>query len=244
MSIFQAATPAEGTTAKFDDLVGDGKKFKDPDALANAKLESDRFIAKLQEEQKELRAELEKQLQIAQAKATMAEGTPKTPEQTPAPKTPTSEDDLDARVNALLARRESQSVTQRNIDAVTSKMTELYGTTDKAAQVIASKASELGMSTKELGELASKNPKAYYRLMGIDETKNEQPTNSSSWRGVNAEARKNQNPNGHGPKPGTYSYYQELRKSDPATFFSPRIQLQMDKDNIEAQRKGVDFKST
>src|SRR5688572_12541162 len=66
-----------------EQLVGEGKKFADAEALAKCKAESDAFIETLKREQAELRRELDTRLSLEdfldQQKATPAAGTPSTP---------------------------------------------------------------------------------------------------------------------------------------------------------------------
>ena len=246
MSIFQTAQDqAASGQPTLNDLVGEGKKFKTPDDLAKAKLESDRFIEKLQNEQRELREELarrlsaEEALKRAQEAASRVEtgGTP--PPQTPPPQRTQEQPDIKAEIAKALNQREQERTVQSNIEQVTHKMTSTYGSVDKAAEVVQNRAQELGMDVAKLRELASENPKAFFKLIGVDDRQQEAPKTTSWGNTKSAVAMKN----GAGATtvtPGTYKWYQELRKSDPAAYYSPRVQLQMDKD---AREKGEKFYS-
>ena len=46
------------TEVTLEDLVGEGKKYRDPNALAKSRVEADRYIKKLEAEHKQMREEL------------------------------------------------------------------------------------------------------------------------------------------------------------------------------------------
>jgi len=245
MTIFQTAPDpnAVGQSA-LNDLVGEGKKFKTPDDLAKAKLESDRFIEKLQNEQRELREELSKRLSAEEALKRAREAgsvaDPQTPpERTPPPQQRQETTDIGSEVEKVLRRREQETTLKSNIDSVTSKMKDLYGSVDKAAEVVQSRAQELGMSVSQLQTLASENPKAFFKLVGVEDKPSGAPQ-TSSWSNTKNTTAMKSAAGSTAVAPGTYKWYSELRKSDPAAFFSPRVQLQMDKD---AREKGEKFYS-
>ena len=245
MSIFQTAPDQNAVgQSTLNDLVGEGKKFKTPDDLAKAKLESDRFIEKLQNEQRELREELNKRLTTEEALRRAQEaGIPVEPRAQPDPAPgqprPVQQPDYASEVEKILAKREKESSLRSNIETVTARMTELYGTVDKAAEVINNRSRELGMPVETLRSMASENPKAFLALLGVQDKPQGSPQ-TSSWGNVkNPTAMKN-TAGSTTISPGTYKYYEEIRKSDPAAYFSPRVQLQMDKD---AREKGEKFYS-
>ena len=246
MSIFQPAQDqaASGQSA-LKDLVGEGKKFKTEEDLARGKIESDRFVEKLQNELREMREELNKRLTteeaLKRAKETgVVEKQDNPPAQSPTPQRQeqATTPDIGSEVEKVLARREREKAVKSNIDIVTSLMTDLYETVEKAASVIQTKANELGMSVGQLQTLAADNPKAFFRLIGVEETKAPAESGATSWsRQKNTSALKEVAKTST-VTPGTYKWYTELRKNDPAAYFSTRVQLQMDKD---AREKGEAF---
>lgn len=243
MSIFQPADQAKnGTeTAPLNDLVGEGKKFKTVDDLARGKLEADRFVDKLTNEQKELRAELAQRLAEIEALKrgqTAPVEAPKPTEQPPVQKPQTQ--DLNSEVERIIQQREQAKAVQSNIETVTEKMTKTFGTTEKAAEVVMQKARELGMSTDELRDMAANSPKAFFRLMGVDDKPVTTSPGTTSWGNVRSQPSKVEVSSNTAP-PGSYKYYENLRLTDPAKYFSPRVQLQMDKDAREAKAQGRDF---
>jgi hypothetical protein len=245
MTIFQTAQDQNAVgQSTLNDLVGEGKKFKTPDDLAKAKLESDRFIEKLQNEQRELREELNKRLSAEEAlkrarEAGSVVAPQEPPDRTPPPQARQETTDISSEVDRILRRRAQEDTSRSNIDLVTSKMKDLYGNADKAAEVITGKSRELGMSVDQLQRMASENPKAFFKLMGVEDKPQGAPQ-TSGWNNVKNTSAMKSAAGATTVSPGTYKYYEEIRKSDPAAYFSPRVQLQMDKD---AREKGEKFYS-
>jgi hypothetical protein len=241
MSIFQTGDQPVGQTAALNDLVGEGKKFKTVDDLAKAKLESDNFIESLKRENKEMREDLAARLTVEQALARQRENglvePPKPTENAPAPSR--QEVNLGDQIEQALAKRDQARSLQSNIEIVTTKMTELYGSVDKAAETISTRSKELGMSVEALQQMAASNPKAFFKLLDVDD-KPAAASPTSSWQRAKNPAAMKSAVGESATKPGTYAYYQELRRSDPATYYTPRVQLAMDKD---AREKGQSFYS-
>jgi len=246
MTIFQDAPDQNASgTARAEDLVGEGKKFKTVDDLAKGKLEADTFIEKLQREQKELREELDKRLTVEAALRHAQEAgirvdppQPKANDPPPA-RQAENEPDIDSRITKALEARDRNKATQDNLQTATAKLVEVYGTPEKAAEIVKARAEELGMTRQQLGDMASSNPKAFYRLVGLDAKPAEAPK-ASSWSNPKNPAAMAAVAGASVVKAGTYKHYEEIRRSDPAAYFSPRVQLQMDKD---AREKGDSFYS-
>jgi hypothetical protein len=240
MSIFQTGDQPVGQTAALNDLVGEGKKFKTVDDLAKAKLESDNFIESLKRENKEMREDLAARLTVEQALAKARESgsvePPKPTENTPIQN---RQDNLGDQIEQALARRDQVRSIQSNIEIVTTKMTEIYGSVDKAAETISTRSKELGMSVEALQQMAASNPKAFFKLLDVDD-KPAAASPTSSWQRAKNPAAMKSAVGESATKPGTYAYYQDLRRSDPATYYTPRVQLAMDKD---AREKGQSFYS-
>ena len=240
MSIFQTGDQPVGQTAALADLVGEGKKFKTADDLAKAKLESDRFIESLKRENQEMREDLAARLTVEQALAKQREAgnvePPKPTENTPNPQ---RQVDLGDQIEQALAKRDQAKTVQSNIEIVTTKMTEVFGSIDKAAETISARSKELGMSVESLQQMASTNPKAFYKLIGVED-KPPAASPTTSWQRTKNPAAMKSAVTESVTKPGTYAYYQEIRRTDPATYYTPRVQLAMDKD---AREKGQSFYS-
>lgn len=234
MSIFEETaanpTPAAETPASlYETLVGEGKKFKSPEDLAKAKLESDRFIEQLKEEPKQLREDLERlaeenRLLKEIAKQVKDNGSPAQPEQ----KTTESESpviDLEARIRETLKKTAEEAKREENINRVSEAMLQAYGSQEKAKEVLVQKASELGVGVEFLQDVAARSPKAFFQTVGVNEVPRSQQTSAGST--VNTAAM-----GSAGTKANTYQWYQQLRKDNPTLYHSPKIQTQMMNDAL------------
>jgi YesN/AraC family two-component response regulator len=77
----------------------------------------------------------------------------------------------------LLERKEVEKTVSSNRELVSKALTQKFG--DKVQEAIAAKAQELGMSTKDLGDLASRAPQAALQLFNTGAPKGATPTASS-----------------------------------------------------------------
>lgn len=209
----------------------------DPAKLALGKIEADKTIAARERELAEAREAISQ----LTAKETVYENlmqslgrnvdpqAPREPEPQPAPASPApmlSEEDLAARIREIQNETRTQERINANVSEVTAKMVETFGDTHKANEHIRAKASELGVGLEFLQGTAAQNPKAFYKLIGLDEANPATPRPSHS--DVNAEALRTPGP--RAGSPGTYSYYRELRRNNPNEYFSTKVQNQIHKD--------------
>lgn len=219
-------------------LVGEGKKFADAQALAKGKYEADVYIENLKAELDNLRAEAAAQKKIeellAQRQATNQEPSPAPEAHQPAREAgkTLSEEDLVAKIRETLAAESSQNAIRSNVTAVAERLVAEYGDEDRANEVVRNKARELGVSVEFLQEVAAKSPKAFYAQLGLTSEPNRSaaPTKSD----INPAALHSQNT----VKEGTYSYYENMRKTNPALWSSARIQNEI---HTKALEKGDAF---
>ena len=220
----QNETPA----SLYETLVGEGKKFKTPEDLAKAKIESDRFIEQLKEEPKQLREDLNRlveETRLLKEIATRNNGAPLAQQEQKTPDSSSPEIDLDARIRETLKRTAEEGKRLDNINQVNDAMVQTYGSLDKAKEVLKQKAAELGVGAEFLQDVAARSPKAFFQTVGITEVARAQQTSSSST--VNTAAMGNT-----GVKTNTYKWYQQLRKDNPSMYHSPKIQTQMMNDAL------------
>jgi hypothetical protein len=161
------------TETKFEDLVGEGKKYRDNDAVAKAIAEKDRFIERLKAEAAEAR---EAALKRANEKEfldrleTLSRG--KSPE--PGNQPPTEGTQTTAvtpeTIEQMLEAREAKKAREANLNTAISKLQETFG--DDYKRHVQRQAQSLNTTTTELTELASKSPAAFLRLMGVDGQQN------------------------------------------------------------------------
>ena len=85
------------------------------------------------------------------------------------------------------------------------------------------KAQELGVSVEFLQSVAAQSPKAFLAQLGLDNTSNQAPVvaprNDINPRALNETSGR--------VKEGTYAYYENIRKTDPKAYYSPKIQIEM-----------------
>lgn len=204
-------------------LVGEGKKFKDAEALAKAKLESDRFIEQIKSENAGLRKELEERTKISQAldeiKKRAEQGNQ--PHDKPAAIDPNEIKDL---VKNTLNETVRENTAKQNVLEAERHVIEKLGSKDAALKFITEKARDLGVSGDWLMGVAASNPKALYSVLGLDGTAKQQPTSPVSPNNPVNTAKKEFVPNGAGPKAGTKEYYDDMRRKEPNKYWSSAVQ--------------------
>jgi hypothetical protein len=175
--------PATQPTGVFAELVGEGKKFKDGEALAIGKKEADTHIKNLEAEGRELRevvVDLASKVERLTAKANFVSqvsspsqngaGTnhDAPPSQTPAQTNQTvvglSEED----VIKLVEQRELNAHKVGNLAAVDATLRQQFGAEAKVFLTL--KSQELGLSVEELMQTAQRSPNAFYQLVGVQTT--------------------------------------------------------------------------
>lgn len=231
MALFDGTSDTDVT---LETLVGEGKKYNDPDQLAKAYSHADATIKAREVELAQLRDELKTRIsvedQIKKLNTKPQEPDSGQPRQDPPPTpsaTPTA--DLDQRIKEALQANQRENQIIRNQDEVRAKLLDLYGDETKANEVITRRANELGVSKKFLQDVASQSPKAFFAQLGVESAPNQRPVTPS--RG---EVHFNDTQPGH-TKAGSYEYYEQLRKTDPGGFFSPKIQNQLMKDAMDGR---------
>lgn len=204
------------------EYVGEGKKYQTVEDALKATDHAQAHIANLEKEQAELREELSRRLTMDEALSKIKA------EQDNAgqPSVELDESKLEEIINSKLRSVEAQKTVATNINTVIEKLTAKYGDTEKAREAYMTKANELGLSIESLNKLSGESPTAVLSMLGVD-TKQEvipQTTQSS----VNTESFTQ-----GGIREGTYAYYENLRKTDPTTYFSPSVQNEMHRLAVE-----------
>lgn len=225
--------PADVTTTDVQDpldlLVGEGKKFKTNAELAKAKLESDRFIEQLQNEAAELRKEVSGKQTIdeimTQIKSLSTPPAVPNAQQPQAPATPDTDSIADL-VAKLLEQKESERKSQTNEQLVSNTLKEKFGADTQLH--LTKKAQELGVSLDYLKSVAKSAPSAFFRLIGIDESRPQTITPSA----IRSPNQPQIQPD---PNVRNKAYYDRLKMVSPTEYFSPKIQNQMYKDAMKLQ---------
>lgn len=162
------------TTVSLTDLVGEGKKFKTVEDLAKSKVEADTFIETLKAErlaEKEEVARLRAELLTAKSVEEQIKALSATKEK-PIPNAqtelPVTAPNLSEAIRAELESQNRNRTLSQNVQTVTDKLIEVYGSEQKANEVVKAKATELGVSTKFLLDTAAASPNAFYNTIGLD----------------------------------------------------------------------------
>ena len=223
----------------YTELVGEGKKFKDEKSLARSKVEADEFIKSLTKEMGELKQELNTRARLEDLLTKVVE--PKVPPSNVENQTPREEnqlpasgltaDQLEEVLNRKLNEREVKSNRERNVSAIKQELASKFGT--GYVDVLKAKASELGVTSDWMNSLAADNPKALLKLVGAD-TVQARPNDLFS------APPQNQVVTGFVPntQDRTQSYYNDLKKRDPKTYWHKDTQVALHKD---AMRLGERF---
>lgn len=122
--------------------------------------------------------------------------------------------------------------TERNIQAVSETLQKMYG--DRAAEIVALKASELGVSPDFLQSVAAKSPKAFYAQIGITEDLSRVTTASAhpAQSTVNTQVL-DRRVTTQTTQPNTYKWYVEQAGGVTALANNQTLQRQMMADALK-----------
>ena len=197
------------------DLVGEGRKFNDVEALAKGKLEADSFIEQMKQENAALKSDLEKQayrLGVAdQLRETASESTAELSDpnnnnggtsSTANTQLNSSEANIESLVEQTLKKREQEGFAKNNIALVESELEKSYGT---------------------------ESPSAFMQLMGKPAPQASTLIQGSiRTEGSTMQASSTQD----------FAFYQKLRRENSKLYYKPSTQRQMMAD---ADRLGDNF---
>lgn len=229
----QAPTPPQ---SYLTELVGDGKKFKDPEALAKGKYEADTYVKHLERQLDEMRTDYTKLRDDYNARAKLEEiidqhMVPRQPQQPPAPtqqqQVPQPSIDsakIESLVSSKIQEHELTKKQQENFNVVKSKLEEKWGS--NYAATLREQVSNLGLTEDFVNNLAKTHPQVLLKTLGVD-----QPVQQQTFQ---APPKSEQRRDNFAPtnQKRSWSYYQNLKKSDPKTYWNPQTQVQMHHDSV------------
>ena len=238
MDLFNSNTADQ---VKLEDLVGEGKKYKDVNELAKAKAHADAHIARLEAENAQKAKELEtritvedalKKLQVAPANGGTNDNTnhQATQTQTSEKANLTLED-----IDKLLEEKERAKARNLNLNNVNAALLKYAGSADKAKEFLAAKAAETNISVNRLKEIGEESPAALLKLLGIADKPSTTPVTP-------LEKATNVIPPNKAKKfdldaPMTSEDYRELRRTNPALYNSPEVQQKLLRDKMAELKK-------
>lgn len=141
-------------------------KYQDVNTALEALKHSQDYIPKLSQEKQQLEEqlnELRAKLEAKEKIQDVLKQTPQEPEEPPAP-TGLREDDIEKLLEAKLAQRESANRAQSNASRVNQELLSRFGANAQAE--VQKKASELGLTASELGDMAQSKPEVVLALFG------------------------------------------------------------------------------
>lgn len=236
-----------------DDLVGDGKKFKDLEALAKGKAFADQTVELQNRRLDEMRAEYEKVRKELDTRASvkelfdqMRQHPSKDGQQPSNSETPQAKDNaepfdpskLEDLVDKKVRQIESFKKQNDNANLVRAKLKEQFGTSFQT--ILKERTEALGLTEEFVNDLAKNHPSVLFRTLGIEG----QPTQDNLFQ---APPRSQQRSDSFAPTSSqkrTWSYYKNLFKAKPELKFDRQTAIQMQEDAInmgEAFRDGDYF---
>lgn len=228
-------TPVQGNDQPesfMNELVGEGKKFADVEALAKGKWHSDKYATKLESENEELRKELERRLTIEEYIQKTNQSTSKTSNDDSERDDEVTQalnqlnpdklkGDVLEQVKQLLETQKKQSTAESNVAKVRESLQSIWG--PSFAQKLNERAVELHMSQDDLGKLAETNPQAFLAIVAPKAPQRQSHEPPRSTRNM---------PQSQGSGDRTKSYYDRLKQENPRAYLSREIQIQEHKDAI------------
>lgn len=207
-------------------------KWKDKPAeeLLSAKAESDLYIKTLERQKDEQRndllrltEELNKRNNLADLIDQLNKHQTSLPPQTPSENTEktVSPDEIEQRILSKIEMNKLREIQDKNLTQVQNKLRERFG--QHTAEILREQTQTLGLTEEYVNNLAKTSPEAFFRLMGLDQTRD--TTNI-------APPRSERRNDSFIPKTQkrTWSWYQDLKVKNPAEYWAPKTQLQMHKD--------------
>ena len=222
--------PIEDTLAE---LVGPGKKYADTETALKALVHSQRHIEKLEQNNSDLRSELNTRLTLEDfvtkvSSKTNGTVTPQHVEE-PGDDVPAANSALTVdKVLELVRAEDAKKQRAANAALVKSELVKKYG--NDYVNSLRAKAEQLGLTSEDINEMSQTKPKALLALLG--DNRQDQSQTAPPRTQLNTQV------NVSDPNRRNYAYYQRLYKEDPKRYLSAPVQLEMDR---EAQRQGSSF---
>lgn len=223
----------------FEDLVGEGRKFKDEKELAKSKILGDLYIKDIVRQKDELansyielKAQYDAQAKlvdlvdrIGDQKRTNNDDTLNVIKNVP--DNSIDLDSLDKRFEQLFSKREKVQIENENLKKSQKMLREGLG--DNYVNVIRSRIDDLDLSEEDVNALAKRSPKTLARVLGIEL---EQKSNTPNMFQSPPVSQRRSDTFKPAVQKRTWSYYQEQKKTNPRIFLDPKIAIQMHDDHI------------
>lgn len=217
-------------------------KDKPTEEIIKAKVDSDLFIRELTSTMDQMRQDLNETRDRANQQAKLQDlldrlenpqreqvATPNANDNAIQPKT-LDMNEIENLVKQKILETEYNNKANENFKIVETKLKDKFGPSYQT--VLKEKAGNLGLTMEDIDTLARKSPNAFFNTLGLNEAQD---------TGFQAPPRSSSNTNSFTPnvKQRTWTYWQEMRKTDPKAYYEPKNSLQRMKD---AESLGESFK--
>jgi hypothetical protein len=218
------------------ELVGEGKKYRDPQALALSKVHADRLIEDLKKQLEETQQELQTRARLEELLTKATTSRNEVVEPTPAYQTQTRTDEpVDALTAEKLARlisdqigaHEATRVAGENVRLVKKTLVDQFG--PGYEEVVAKAAQAAGVTTEWLEQQAQSNPRVVLSLVSANAPRKEtfvNPPTSKLSPDIAPQTDER-----------TWAYYQKVKAKDPSLYESKEVQVQMHKDALRLKER-------
>jgi hypothetical protein len=160
------------STSALEELVGDGKKFADNEALAKGKQESDNFIEQLKNEKQEALDALEaakKDVGEGKTVADLLEAVRAAQEPNDKGNLPLSDEDFQEKVRSIVQGEKADTTRTANREKGNSLVLQkVDGNVEAAKTFVAERAQALGVTPAKLRELSEDSPELFAKAMELD----------------------------------------------------------------------------
>lgn len=224
----------------YEELVGEGKKYKTQEDLARSKLHADNMISTVLKEKEEIVNDYLKLREEHNAGLKLQELIDRLQEQqlssrdenlnSNEDKTPAFDpSQIESLVSAKIQEHETSRKSDDNFNQVKKQLIERFG--NNYHGVVKEHADRLGLDGDFINNLARKHPGVFFKTLGLEETRQDsfQPPPRSDKRtdtfAPNVPKR-------------TWSYYQKMKRDNPNLYWDGKTQLQKMNDYIDL---GKDF---
>lgn len=229
------------------ELVGEGKKFRTPEELARGKAESDAYIKTLERGRDELRQDYLKAREenVARAKLEDLIGQLESKQQHQDSSADTTRPDekniqpqwdskqIESLVSSKIQEHELTRKQEQNFNAVRSKLQERYG--NNYQSILKQQIDGLGLTEDFVNNLARQHPSVLFKTLDLDT-----PKQTDNFQTPPRSERTNASFAPQGGQDRTWSYYQNLKKSNPKAYYDPKTQVQMHHDAIALKERFED----
>lgn len=250
MTLFNSNAPTGSPTednqqgSAFETLVGEGKKYKDNEALAYSKIEADRFIETMKQEAREKEAEIQRLHKELQARISLEDAVnkitkPVSNNAITSNQSTTNGDESNAfggngKPTGLTAEEaerlfeqkllnaQQELIHKQNLATVADELNKAWGADTDIR--LRTKARELGLSEEQVDGIAKNNPKALLAMFGVGQSGAPAATAPSGIAPPRSSIPTQQSKIVPGVK--NKAYWDAMRTNDPSLYHSQLMTIQ------------------